>query len=387
MNSRRNGRRVIALVALAAALISVAYFYGFIHRDTQASERFRTEPVSRGDIVQTVSANGTLNPVVLVNVGTQVSGTIQKIYADFNDKVTAGQVLAELDPRLFEARLNQSRADLGSAEANLRLALHDAERARAMAARKYLSQADLDKAEETVDVARAEVARARAAVHSDETNLKYTIIRSPVSGVVVSRNVDVGQTVAASFQTPTLFRVAEDLTKMQIDTSLAEADVGGVKVGQTASFTVDAYPERTFSGTVKQIRLNPTIQQNVVTYDVVIAVENPEELFLPGMTAVVSIAIAERHDVLRVPVAALRFRPSEKVKIEGGEAGAGPGKRVYRSGSDSLHALPIRIGITDGKFAELLSDNLHENDPLVVEEIGAGSKSQGPASGFRFRPF
>jgi HlyD family secretion protein len=385
MDSRRNGWRVIALIALAVALILAAYFYWLSHREAKAGERFRTEPVSRGDIVQTVSANGTLNPVVLVNVGTQVSGTIQKIHADFNDKVTADQILAELDPRLFEAQLNQSQADLGSAEANLRRALHDAERARAMATRKYLSQADLDKAEEAVDVARAEVARARAAVHSDETNLKYTIIRSPVSGVVVSRNVDVGQTVAASFQTPTLFRVAEDLTKMQINTSLAEADVGGVKVGQTASFTVDAYPEHAFSGTVRQIRLNPTIQQNVVTYDVVVAVENPEELFLPGMTAVVSIAIAERHGVLRVPVAALRFRPSDQAKIEGG--GAGPGKRVYRSRSENLEALPIRIGITDGKFAELLSDGLHEGDPLVVEEIGAAPKGQGSASGFRFRPF
>ncbi len=387
MDSRRNGWKLIPPILLAAALVPAAYFYGRHHHEANPEERFRSESVSRGDIAQTVSANGTLNPVVLVDVGTQVSGTLQKLHADFNDKVKAGQVLAELDPRLFEARLNQSRADLGSAEANLRLALHGAERARAMAEKKYLSRADLDKAEETVDVARAGVAKARAAVHSDETNLKYTIIRSPVSGVVVSRNVDVGQTVAASFQTPVLYRVAEDLTKMQIDTSLAEADVGGVKVGQTATFTVDAYPERIFTGTVRQVRLNPSIQQNVVTYDVVIAVENPEELFLPGMTAVVNITVAERHGALRVPVAALRFRPSDKAKVENGGTAA-TGKRVYLPRGDKLEALAIRIGIADGKFAELLGDQLHEGDALAVEEIGAGAKSQaGAAGGFRFRAF
>lgn len=386
MDQRRTGWKLALPLLLAVALVPAAYYYGSHQHPASAPERFRKESVSRGDITQTVSANGTLNPVVLVDVGTQVSGTIQKLYADFNDKVKVGQVLAELDPRLFEARLRQSQADLGSAEANLRLAQHDAGRAQAMATKKYLSQADLDKTEQAVDVARAAVAKAKAAVHSDETNLKYTIIRSPVSGVVVSRNVDLGQTVAASFQTPVLYRVAEDLTEMQIDTSLAEADVGGVKVGQGATFTVDAYPERTFTGTVRQVRLNPTIQQNVVTYNVVIAVENPEELFLPGMTAVVNIAVAERRGVPRIPVAALRFRPIDKAKVEDANA-AVPGKRVYIQRGDKIEALPVRIGVADGKFAELLSDNLREGDALVVEETGAGGKGQGAGGGFRFRPF
>lgn len=370
------------LFLLVAALIPAAYFYG--RHDTSASQapRFRSEPVSRGAIVETVSANGTLNPVVLVDVGTQVSGTIRKLNADFNDKVQAGQILAELDPRLFEARLNQSRADLGSAQANLRLALRDAERARAMAAKHYLSQADLDKAEDTVAVARAAVIKAQAAVHSDETNLKYTVIHSPVSGVVVSRNVDVGQTVAASFQTPILFRVAEDMTRMQIDTHLAEADVGGVKVGQNATFTVDAYPDRRFNGVVRQIRLNPSIQQNVVTYDVVVAVDNPESLFLPGMTAVVNITVAERRDALRVPVAALRFRPSDKTKIAGATT---TGRRVYQARGEGLDAVPIQVGIADSQFAELLGDSLREGDPVVVEETGESAKPQ--SGGFRFRAF
>lgn len=374
------------LAALVILLIPAAYFLGLNQSKDSGNEHFRTEPVTRGNIVQSVSANGTLNPVVLVDVGTQVSGIIQKLHADFNDQVQAGQVLAELDPRLFQARLNQSRADLASAEANLRLALHDAARTRELVARKFLAPADLDKAEDSVEVARAAAAKAQAQVHSDETNLKYTIIHSPVSGVVVSRNVDVGQTVAASFQTPILFVVAEDLTKMQIDTSLAEADVGGVKVGQTANFTVDAYPDRTFSGTVKQIRLNPTIQQNVVTYNVVIAVGNPERLFLPGMTAVVSIVTAARDNALRIPVAALRFRPSDKTKIEEA-AQTGPGRHVYRPKGEGLEALSIRTGIADGKYAELLGDTLREGDPLVVEETGATPKAMAPPSGFRFRGF
>jgi HlyD family secretion protein len=384
MVSRRTGWKAVLLVFLVAALVPAAYFYGRQHPDANPKQRFQTEAVSRGDIAQTVSANGALNPVVLVDVGTQVSGTIQKLHADFNDQVKAGQVLAELDPRLFEARLNQSRADLGSAEASLRLALHNLERARAMAAKRYLSQADLDQSQQAVEVARAGVARAEAAVHSDETNLKYTIIRSPVSGVVVSRNVDLGQTVAASFQTPTLFRVAEDLTQMQIDTSLAEADVGGVRVGQTATFTVDAYPELTFTGSVRQVRLNPTIQQNVVTYDVVIAVENPERLFLPGMTAVVSIVVAERRDVLRLPVAALRFRPSDKSLIRN-DAAAPPGRRVYLPEGDGLRALPVRVGVADGKFAELLDGELREGEAVAVGEIG--EKGPGQTAGFRFRAF
>ena len=385
MDSRRNGWKLVLPSLLLAALVPAAYWYGSRQNQPPAQERFRTEAVSRGAITQTVSANGTLNPVVLVDVGTQVSGTIQKLHADFNDKVEAGQVLAELDPRLFEARLRQSRADLGSAQASLRLALHDAERARAMAEKKYLSQADLDKATQVVEVARAGVVKAEAALHSDETNLKYTVIRAPVSGVVVSRSVALGQTVAASFQTPVLFQVAEDLTKMQIDTHLAEADVGGVKVGQSATFTVDAFPERSFSGAVKQVRLNPTIQQNVVTYDVVILVDNPLELFLPGMTAVVSIAVADRMGTLRVPVAALRFRPQDKDKPEG--SAPPPGKRVYRLHEGKLEALPIRVGVSDGKFAEILSDNFKDGDALVVEETGPGAKGQGGAGGFRFRAF
>jgi HlyD family secretion protein len=386
MSSRRPGWMAVIVLMLAVALIPAAYFYGRNQHRAPEQSRYRTEPVSRGDIVQTVSANGTLNPVVLVDVGTQISGRIQTLYADFNDRVTAGQVLAELDPRLIEARLNQKRAALVKTEADLRLAESDLKRTRGLVNRKFISDAELEKAERTVDVARADVAQARAEVNLEETNLKYTIIHSPVSGVVVSRDVAVGQTVAASFQTPTLFKVAEDLTKMQIDTSLAEADVGNVRVGQSASFTVDAYPDRTFTGVVRQIRLNPTVQQNVVTYNVVIAVENPEQLFLPGMTAVVNIVTATRDQVLRVPAAALRFRPPESAKVEGAEA-VTAGRRVYQAQSEALKALAVRTGISDGKFAELLGDTLKEGDALVVEDTSLRAGGGPPAGGFRFRAF
>ncbi|MBM4202321.1 MAG: efflux RND transporter periplasmic adaptor subunit, partial [Gammaproteobacteria bacterium] len=306
------GRRQwpVLWLVLVAICAGAAYFAGRRQQDGGETRRYRTEPVTRGEVFQTVSANGTLNPVVLVNVGTQISGRIQRLHADFNDQVREGQVLAELDPRLIQAQLRQSRANVASAQADLRLAESNAERTRAMVQRKFLAEAELDTAIKTADVARAALERARAQVAFEETNLLYTVIRSPVSGIVISRNVDVGQTVAATFQTPVLFQIAQDLTRMQIDTSLAEADVGGVRVGQAATFTVDAYPERVFKGVVRQIRMNPSVQQNVVTYDVVVTVDNTERLLLPGMTAVVTIRIAERQQVLRLPLAALRFRPS-----------------------------------------------------------------------------
>lgn len=344
---------------------------------------FRTEAVTRGELAQTVSANGTLNPVVLVNVGTQISGRILRLHADFNDHVTAGQILAELDPRLIEAQLRQGRAAVASARADLRLAESEEHRARALVARNFLSASDLDKASKTVDVARAALETAQARVAYEETNLHYSIIRSPVSGVVISRNVDVGQTVAATFQTPVLYQIAQDLTQMQIDTNLAEADVGGVRVGQLVNFTVDAYPDKTFSGSVKQIRLNPTVQQNVVTYDVVVEVANPERLLLPGMTAVVSIRIAERNDVLRVPLAALRYRPpdEESLKTEDGQ------RVVYRLEQGLPKPIAIRIGIYGAKAAELIEGGLHAGDELVVEKLDESGQSAAGAGRPRMRMF
>ncbi len=385
-------RNVILAVALLAAAGAGLYFWSA--QKTARAERYETQAVDVGDIIQTVSANGTLNPVVLVNVGTQVSGTIKRLYVDFNDKVRAGEVLAELDPALFSAQLAQSKANLESAEAKLKLAEVNAKRMRELFAKAYVKRADLDQAEQDLDSARAQAEAAHAQVERDRSNLGYTIIRSPVSGVVVARDVDVGQTVAASFQTPTLFKIAQDLRKMQIDTSVAEADIGYVRVGQHARFTVDAYPARGFEGLVKQIRLNPTIQQNVVTYDVVVSVDNPEELLMPGMTAYVNIVVNERRGVTRIPNAALRFRPggpgpeeapgapvAERPRIA--EAREVPRAIVYRLEQGGPVAVAVELGIGDNRYTEAKGNVLGPGDLLVVRDRQAKKEKTG--GGFRFR--
>jgi HlyD family secretion protein len=376
-------RNILILLLLAG--VGLALYVGYrAYFSRPEAERYRIAQIERGDITKTVSANGTLNPVVLVNVGTQVSGTIAKLYADFNDRVREGQVLAELDPALFKAQLEQSQGNLANARAALKLAQANERRSRALFEQDYVARADLDQAIQALEAARAQVATGAGQVERDRTNLRYSVITSPVSGVVVSRNVDVGQTVAASFQTPTLFTIAQDLKRMQIDTTVAEADVGGIRVGQSATFAVDAFPERTFRGMVRQIRLNSQVQQNVVTYDVVIDVNNPEEILLPGMTAFVNIVVAERRDSLRLPLAALRFHPAA---AEQRELGA-PGKTVYRLDDDTAVPTPVQIGIADGKHAEVTGGDLHEGDSVILEDLSDQPQNKGQAPGsFRFRAF
>ncbi|MGA7801121.1 MAG: efflux RND transporter periplasmic adaptor subunit [Gammaproteobacteria bacterium] len=360
--------------------------YYWRHRTSEpAGAHYRTVTLDRGNIVKTVSANGTLNPVTLVNVGTQVSGTVRELNADFNDHVKKGQILAKLDPSLFQAQLEQDQGSLASAQASLKLAEINARRNRDLFAKGYIAESDVDNSNQALADARAKVASAKAQIQRDQTNLGYTVIRSPVSGVVVSRSIDIGQTVAASFQTPTLFQIAQDLTRMQIDTSMAEADVGGVKVGQEVNFTVDAYPDRTFQGTVRQIRLNPTIQQNVVTYDVVVNVSNPEGILLPGMTAYVTVIIDRRDDVLRVPNAALRFRPR-------GGAEALPDRKepnrrtLYRVQDNKLLAVPVTIGIANNQYTDIVSGDLKAGDHVVVEDLSPEGTGKPPGT-FRFRAF
>lgn len=389
--------RKLSVLFLILALTAAAYWYWQSIQPPPGGQ-YRTVSVDRGEIVKTVSANGTLNPVVLVNVGTQVSGTVQKLYADFNDRVKAGKVLAELDPALFRAAVEQSRANLANAKASLQLAEANERRARELWGKDYIARAELDQAVQALGAARAQVAAASATVKRDETNLGYSVIVSPVSGIVVSRNVDVGQTVAASFQTPTLFAIAQDLKRMQIDTTVAEADVGGVKVGQTARFTVDAFQGREFEGKVRQIRLNSQVLQNVVTYNVVIDVANPEETLLPGMTAFVNIVIAERADVLRIPTAALRFRPADSGEPVRPPQGTGrPPRRAAESAEKTVYRLeqgkpvPVAIapGIADGKFTEVLAGDLRAGDALVVEDLSQAASGQGqgraPGAGGSFR--
>ncbi|TCS73086.1 HlyD family secretion protein [Sulfuritortus calidifontis] len=347
---------------------------------------YKTQPVDRGDIVETISANGTLNPVVLVNVGTQVSGTIKRLNADFNSVVKKGDVLAELDPALIEAQLRQDLAALANAEANLNLARAKDKRAKELFAQKFVSQDALDQARQALDSAQAQVELARAQVARSRTNLGYTVIRSPVDGVVVARNIDVGQTVAASFQTPTLFQIAGDLKAMQIDTSVAEADIGKVQIGQVARFSVDTFMEREFEARVKQIRLNPTVQQNVVTYNVVLLVDNPEGKLMPGMTAHVSIEVGRHANVLRVPNAALRYRPQEAEEGGGKNGGKarGGGNQVYKLVDGRALAVKIKPGASDGSFTEVKGGELKPGDEVILREISAAKDKKGSAFQFRF---
>lgn len=348
------------VILLALCIAAGAYVYKPWQPAKEAG-RFRLEKISKGSIKRTISANGTLNPVVLVNVGTQISGVINKLNVDFNDKVKKGQILAEIDPSLIDAQLEQSRANLANAQAAVKLALANQKRSEDLYAQEYIPKSELDQTIQALAAAQSQVAGALGQLKRDQTNKKYTLIASPVSGVVVSRNVDLGQTVAASFQTPTLFTIAQDMKQMQIDSTVAEADVGEVREGQPVSFTVDAYPERVFEGKVRRVRLDSKVLQNVVTYDVVVGVDNPEQILLPGMTAFINILIDEKNERLKLPLQALRFHPTEgKDK---------PGKRVYRLENGQLVAVPVKLGITDGKYAELIEGALKENDEIVMEDM------------------
>jgi HlyD family secretion protein len=370
-------RRKIAIGLLLAAVGGAGIWWAVSPKEMSAAERYATTAVERGAITQTVSANGTLNPVVLVSVGSQVSGIVEDIYADFNDKVKAGQVLLRLNPALNRAQLEQSEASLASAKSSLELAKANETRSRGLYAKEYVTRQDLDTSIQALKAAEAQVAVAKAQVARDRTNLSYTVVRSPVSGVVVSRDVDVGQTVAASFQTPTLFKIAQDLSKMQIDSSYAEADVGSIRIGQPAEFRVDAFPSRTFHGVVHQVRLNPTTLQNVVTYDVVVSVDNPAKVLLPGMTAYVNITVAQRKDALLVPNAALRFHPSDASLQKGVRKrettqddgqGSGTVGTVYVLENGQPSPVRVMLGITDSRMSEVLGNNLKPGDKVILSD-------------------
>jgi HlyD family secretion protein len=366
---------------------------------------YSTQKVDRGRIAPKVTATGTLSALVTVQVGSQVSGRVAALHADFNARVDAGQVIANIDPQLFDAALEQARANHMAAQGNLARAqvqaadaMRQYERSKSLADRKLVAAADLDTALATaeaakaqVDVARGGLAQSKAALRQAEVNLTYTTIRSPISGVVISRNVDVGQTVAASLSAPTLFVIAEDLGKMQVDTAVAEADVGKLQPGMPASFTVDAFPGERFRGKVRQVRNAPQTVQNVVTYDGVIDVDNPELKLRPGMTANVTFTWAERDDVLRVPNAALRFKPIAEGGRRGGgrpDAGVARGERPERAADEKtvwvlkdenqLEPKKVKLGLTDGTFTEVLA-GLDEGDAVVTEanDPNAPAKPQG----------
>ncbi len=382
-------------IALILAFIFGAYYVYQLSHKKKPEDLYRLQPVIMGDIEQNVTANGTINPVSLVNVGTQVSGRVKKIYADYNDQVKKGQVLLELEDELFKAQIAASLGNVKNNEASLELAKANEMRMRSLFEKEYVSKQELDQSVQALKSAEAQLSTTKAQLKRDQTNYSYSIIKSPVSGVVVDRVVDVGQTVAASLQTPTLFKIAQDLSKMQIDTSFAEADIGRIQVGQVAKFNVDAFPNTNFEGVVKQIRLNPTNTANVVTYNIVVSVDNPDQKLLPGMTAYVNINFAKHENVLLVPNAALRYKPKNEeiklvmkkdIKTDDNKSkvkndGFGSGK-VYVLRNNKPEMIRVKTSITNGKFTEIMSSDIKPNEFVITADMAndqkSGPSSQGP---------
>lgn len=424
MSLTRTKKKILAGSLLIAALAAGAWVWKakFAEKPVQ----YTTEEVSRGNITRIVSATGTIQAVNTVTVGSQVSGTIRRIYVDYNSPVKKGQLLAEIDPALFlaqarqaEAEVAQSRAGLAEAEAGLREAEREYARQKTLFASDFVAKSALESAETALATARSSVESARAGVRSSVatlnqrlTNLGYTKILSPVNGVVTGKEVSEGQTVAASLSAPELFTIAEDLSKMQVEAAVDEADIGYVQEGMNVTFTVDTYPEDTFSGKVRQVRLSPSTTENVVTYTVIISAANPDLRLKPGMTANVSIETASVKDVLRVPNAALRFRPpAPRTQTEtaarvtpppppdGGTAGGEgtlksssrlTGKAAVsrpsvwvletkKGSSPSLRRVPVTVGLTDGSWTEVSGD-LSEGEAVVTGILGNGSKGASGSS-------
>ncbi|MDR1487715.1 MAG: efflux RND transporter periplasmic adaptor subunit [Deltaproteobacteria bacterium] len=388
---------ILIILAVAAALIVVgpSFFSG-----NGVVNNYRTQRVTMGQLRLAVGATGTINPVIVVNVGTQISGTIKELYVDFNDSVKAGQLLVVLDDQLFKAKVDMAKANLAHSEAQLRLTERKFERQERLYKAGSSPKEDYDTAQANLDMAKATVAQHEAALAQEVYNLSNTRIVSPVDGVVINKAVDVGQTVAASFQTPTLIDIAGDLTKMQINASFAEADVGSLTPGLDAVFSVDAYPGESFKGKLRQIRLNPTISSNVVTYDVVLDVDNPSLKLLPGMTAYVDIELHREEDVVLVPNSALTFRPLES--LPGQPEGESPPSAVPQNveqgaqqeaqiptsqllaaseqnkpktgqvyvlePTGKLRAERLTLGTTDLRSTVVVSGNLKPQDLVVIGE-------------------
>jgi len=370
-------RKLLLIVgAVSIGIIAVVAFVFLRGKSNEVS--YKTEKAARGDVVETVTASGTVNAVTTVLVGTQVSGTIKNLYVDYNSKVKKGQLLAQIDPVLLEAQVEQARANLLKLEANTLDARRTRDRNKQLFERNLIARSDYETAEANYDAFVAQVNAAKASLRSAQANLQYTRILSPVDGIVISRAVDVGQTVAASFQTPTLFTIAQDLTKMQVDTTVNEADIGRVKEGQEAEFTVDAYPNATFKGTVFQVRNAPVTVQNVVTYTVVIQVDNKDLRLKPGMTANASITTAMKKDVLRVQNAALRVRIADKSASSQQKGAAPRGPGVWVLENKTPKRVKVALGISDGTMTEVTGGDLKEGMDVIVSVQGgaqAGSSS------------
>lgn len=395
-------KRPVPIIAVVVALVLIGI--AFRQCGSGSGQNFQTVAVTRGPLTQAVTATGTLNPVQNVQVGSQVSGNIQKLFADFNSIVKAGQVIAQIDPVVFQANVNQAEGELANAQAALELAKLNAARTQALVAKQNSAQSDLDQAMAALHQAEANVKIKEGALEKVKADLDHCTITSPIDGIVISRNVDVGQTVAASLQAPVIFTIANDLSKMQIDANVAEADIGGVAIDQNVEFTVDAFPSRNFQGKVVQVRNAPITVQNVVTYDTVIGVSNPEQKLKPGMTANVSIVSAHRDDALKIPNGALRFRmpdqtpsaaPRRDPSAAGRQRGGGdrPERRTERTvyvlgpGASKPSAVTIKTGISDGITTEVL-EGLKEGDRVVTgmtESGAAETPATNPFGGGRRR--
>jgi HlyD family secretion protein len=408
----RRWRRWVGVFILVVVAGGAGYAYWKTRREEPV--RYVTAPVARGTVAVALTATGTVNPATVVQVGTYVSGPIERWYCDYNTSVTVGQICAQIDPRPFQMVADQARANLAVAraqlakdQATLALAKTTYERDRGLLQRGIVSQATVDSDKSTYEQAQAQItydesaiAEKQAEFNAAQVNLGYTKIISPVNGTVVSRNIEVGQTVAASFQTPILFLIATDLTKMQVDTSVSESDIGGAKVGDRATFTVQAFPNRQFQGRVRQVRQAPVTVQNVVTYDVVVSVDNRDGLLKPGMTATTRIIKAERDDVLTVPAQAVRFRPERLTAGKSASAGASrparpavsagdaaPRGRVWLLRDGKPTAVPITVGLDDGNSVEVVHGEVQVGDRVIVaeatSEASGGPQRQAPPRFFR----
>lgn len=410
-------KRFLTIFFILASVTGVGYGAWRYFHTGEAPMRYRTAVIERGSLSRLVTATGTVNPVSTVQVGSQVSGTIREIFVDFNSPVQRGQHVAQIDPRPFAFKVKQAEANLATAraqvvkdQADLDFKRQVLKRTRELFERNLIAQQDVEAAERDYNQLQAQLqldqARVRqeaAALEEARVNLGYTDIVSPVDGIVVSRNVDVGQTVASSFQTPVLFLIARDLTKMQVNASVNESDIGEITEQQRAFFMVDAYPDRKFWGVVTQVRNSPQTVQNVVTYDVVVSVDNAELLLKPGMTANISIISAHREGVLKVPLAALRFRPPTKEEAEqsanlqddhptarSSENGQHEQRRVWvQAEAQQLRSIPVQVGISDEQFAELLDGELAEGSQVVTALVTGpkqeASRTTLPGFGMRWR--
>jgi HlyD family secretion protein len=351
-----------------------------------AHPKYETVPVSRGEMVRYVTATGTLGAVVSVDVGSQVSGKIAALQADFNSPVKKGEVIAEIDPSVYAATLKQAEGELASAKAALILKRQNLERKKVLAPQRAASQFDLDQATAELAQAEATVVIKQASLQSARANLGYCRITSPVDGIVISRKVDVGQTLVAAMSTPVLFTIAQDITKMHISAAVSEADIGEVRVGDPVRFTVDAFPDEMFAGMVSQVRKAPTTTSNVVTYETIIEVANPEQKLFPGMTADASILVARKSNAIKIPNAALRYTPPDEALLQKPPPGKlTHGQRLaYALDGDGARLRPVvlQVGITDGTNTEVLT-GVSESTQVVVSTVDSGAKHKAfePSNG------